>query len=580
MRDGPEYASLVGGGGGDSAALDDLSLAAFAARGAYYRGLREDLRALEAEFGGEGALNSDLNFVVLRDQVETWLEGEPFAAHLMPVSCMEGPQIDLLQLLRAMPSGTLAERAAVLARLRAFPEQATQVRELLAEGLRQGRTMPRVCLEAVPGQIDAVLAGARADPRKTAFFDAFRAELAAAPPGVASPAEAPALAEAQREEAAAAIRDVVAPAFEDMRRFLLDVYIPGARTSHSCSDLPDGQAHYVQCLKFHTSTSLSPEEIHELGTREVERVRGEMEAVLQKLGHAEGGADLASFLTALRDSPDHIAPSAEALLGGYRRRLADVQTRLPELFHDPPTLPLDVVETPAHQAGSAPAAYYFSQGVGRPGLFYVNTHDLPSRPTYQTDVLLLHEAVPGHHLQAAHACALQERGELLAFRANLEDRRYNLPPSRRPFYSAYVEGWALYCEGLGAELGLYDDPLQEFGRLSFEALRACRLVVDTGLHALGWTQKQAESYMLQNSALSRREVETEVVRYLAWPGQAVSYKVGELFIRRLRARLEAEHPGGTGSPEWPDALRDFHETLLRHGSCPLDVFEHLLFGTE
>ena len=303
---------------------------------------------------------------------------------------------------------------------------------------------------------------------------------------------------------------------------------------------------------------------------------------MRKLGRAggagEGGGgggpgDLAGFLDELRGSPDFTAPSVEALLEGYRHRLADVELRLPDLFHAAPALPLEIVETPAHQAGSAPAAYYFSQGVGRPGLFYVNTHDLPSRPTYQTDVLLLHEAVPGHHLQAAHACELQARGALPAFRANLEDRRYNWPPSRRPFYSAYVEGWALYCEGLGAELGLYSDPYQEFGRLSFEALRACRMVVDTGLHAFGWSQERACDYMLENSALSRLEAETEVVRYIAWPGQAVSYKVGELRIRGLRAKLEERHGG---SAAWPEILRDFHETLLSNGSCPLHVFECLL----
>ena len=579
VRDGPEYASLVGDPGGDPGALDDLSLGAFAARGAYYRGLRAELGALEAECGGPGAaaLAGNLDFAVLRDQCETWLAGEPFGGHLMPVSCMEGPQIDLLQLLSAMPRGSLRERAAVLARLRAFPAQAGQVRALLEEGLRQGRTMPRVCLEAVPGQIAAVLAGGREDPRGSAFFDAFRGELEASE--AAGAAEA---VEAQREQAAAAIREGVVPAFEALRHFLEETYIPGARETVACSDLPDGPAHYRQCLRFHTSTEMTPEEVHALGLREVARVRTEMEAVMGTLGRAGGagggggsggGRDLAGFFDELRRSPDFTAPSVEALLEGYRQRLADVEARLPDLFHAAPALPLEIVETPAHQAASAPAAYYFSQGVGRPGLFYVNTHDLPSRPTYQTDVLLLHEAVPGHHLQAAHACELQARGALPAFRANLEDRRYNWPPSRRPFYSAYVEGWALYCEGLGAELGLYSDPYQEFGRLSFEALRACRMVVDTGLHAFGWSQERACDYMLENSALSRLEAETEVVRYIAWPGQAVSYKVGELRIRGLRAKLEERHGG---SAAWPEILRDFHETLLSNGSCPLHVFECLL----
>ena len=468
---------------------------------------------------------------------------------------LEGPQVDFPYLVACMKPRTATDFAAVLARFDAFPGHVDDVLALMDEGIRQSRVFARVCVEAVPAQIDGLLGEAAGTP----FFKHF----AGAMEGVEAGAR-----ERLRADAAAKIEARVQPAFRKLKAYLEEVYLPACRTTAdgiACADLPDGKAHYEQCLRFHTSTALTAEEIHAMGLAEVERIRGEMERVKDECAF---DGDLKAFIADLRASADFRAGSEEELLQKYRDRLAFVVENLPSLFSAAPELPLTIMPTPAHQAPSAPAAYYLSQGKGNPGLFYVNTYRIAERPTYQIDTLLLHEAIPGHHMQAAYACRMEETGRLPSFRANIEDRRYNWAPSRRPFYSAYVEGWALYCEGLGKELGLYDDPVLYFGKLSFEATRAVRLVVDTGIHALGWSRDKAVDFMFANTALSRHEVETEITRYIGWPAQAVSYKVGELHIRGLRQKLEARF-GSADRDEYVAKLKEFHDIVLRGGNVPL-----------
>ena len=314
-------------------------------------------------------------------------------------------------------------------------------------------------------------------------------------------------------------------AFIKFTDFLENDYVPNLRTEISASKgYPNGEEYYIDCLKFHTTTSMSPMEIHQLGLDEVQRVRKEMEVIASKDGY-KGRLD--QYLEYLRTSTDFEPKSATALLAHYRDLTQRLYPALLNIFHmrSLPRQPLKIIETPTASAHMAPAAYYLagSTDAPRPGMFYVNTSKLATRRTYECEALALHEAIPGHHIQGA----IQAECNLPEFRKYAEDRRYFESPCRFPFYTGYIEGWGLYSETLGKELGLYNYPSDEFGQLSMEALRSSRLVVDTGMHFMGWSHEQAVQYMLENTAMGEHDARTEVTRYVTWPGQATAYKVSQ-----------------------------------------------------
>jgi uncharacterized protein (DUF885 family) len=354
-----------------------------------------------------------------------------------------------------------------------------------------------------------------------------------------------------KEAGLAAIRDSVLPGYAALLRFVEDEYLPAARASIPAADLPDGRDYYRLCIRHFTSLDLTPEEVHQTGLDEVRRIQAEMQAVIRQVGFED---NFKAFVEFLRSDPRFYAAAPEALLEKTALVLKRMDGELPGLFKTLPRLPYGIRPIPDYAAPGNTTAYY-QPGSGdgsRAGYYYVNTYDLKSRPFYEIEALSLHEAVPGHHLQLA----LQQELDLPNFR-------------RFGGFTSFVEGWALYSERLGLETGFYADPYSNFGRLSYEMWRACRLVVDTGIHALGWTRQQAIDFMAERTCLTLLNITNEVDRYIAWPGQALAYKIGEIKIRQLRTQAEKELRAKFN-------LREFHDTLLTSGAVPLDVLESMV----
>jgi uncharacterized protein (DUF885 family) len=409
---------------------------------------------------------------------------------------------------------------------------------LLKEGLKLGMTLPRIVLE---GRDAAIRTHSEPkSPEDSVYYAPFKSM----PAGIEAKD-----AEVLRAAGLKAVRESVIPAYAKLLVFMRDTYIPKARTTLAAESLPNGKAFYRRQIKDYVTLDLEPAAIHEKGLSEVARIHAEMEQVMHE---AKFEGEFADFLKFLRTDPQFYAKDAEELLMRAAWVAKRVDGQLPKYFGTLPRLPFGIQPVP-----EAIAPYYTggryappSYGSTEPGYYWVNTYDLKSRPLYVLPSLTLHEAVPGHHLQGALA---NEQGEQ--------------PPFRRFSYiSAFGEGWALYTEHLGLEMGIYRTPYEQFGRLTYEMWRACRLVVDTGIHSKNWTRDQALKFMHDNTALSEHEIGTETDRYISWPGQALSYKLGELKIRELRARAEKEL-----GPKFD--LRAFHDAILALGSVPLPILE-------
>jgi prolyl oligopeptidase len=352
------------------------------------------------------------------------------------------------------------------------------------------------------------------------------------------------------EDARHQIANRVVPAYRRFLEFFEAEYLPAGPEEIGVSRLPDGRELYRFFARKFTTTDLSPEEIHETGLREVARIRDEMGRVIQALNF-RGTFD--DFLAELRDSPRFYITDADQLLEAYRATCARIDSQLPRLFRRLPRIWYDIRPVPANLAPDTTTAYYrpLSADGKRPGTYFVNLYHPEVRPTYEIEALSLHEAVPGHHLQIALAMEIDD----------LPDFRRYAPEGD---YTGYVEGWALYAESLGGELGCYRDPYSQFGRLTYEMWRAVRLVVDTGIHAFGWSRDRAVTYFRDHAAKALHDIENEVDRYIAWPGQALAYKIGELEIKRLRAQAEVSLGASFD-------LQKFHEVLLNDGALPLDM---------
>jgi uncharacterized protein (DUF885 family) len=467
--------------------------------------------------------------------------GERFPDHLLPIN-QAGGLITFMPSLgsgkSAQPFGTVEDYERWLQRLDGMVVWMDQAIVNMREGMEKGVVQPRPVMEKVLPQLEAMIV---ARPEDSQFF----APVKAFPESIGA-------ADRERLTATytAAIRDAVIPAYARLRDFVRDEYLPKARSTVAWSALPDGQAWYAFQAQEHTTTNMAAEEIHQLGLSEVSRILGLMDDVRQTVGFK---GDLAAFFTFLETDPQFYFTSGDDLLQGYRELKLRIDAALPKLFAVLPKSDYEVREVEAFRAQSAAGAYYQSPSAdgSRPGVFYVNTFNLKAQPKFGMETLSLHEASPGHHFQRT-------------IQQELED----LPRFRRfgGAYTAYAEGWALYAEYLGKELGMFTDPYQWYGRLNDEQLRAMRLVVDTGLHAKGWTREQAIQYMLDNSTMAESDVVSEVERYIAWPGQALGYKVGDLRIQKLRRHAEAAL-----GPKFD--VRDFHREVLSDGAVPMDVLE-------
>jgi uncharacterized protein (DUF885 family) len=513
-------------------------------RHAHERIVLEDLRAIDqAQLSGDDRLGWQL----LVRQLDESVAGHRFRAFLMPVGGRGGPQQEIPQMADRIPMRTPEDFSNFVKRLSAVPQMVRDVRSLMEVGIAEGRIPPRATMVDVPAQFDAVVAG-RLEPLRVA--------LATLPDSMPAGDQAQLRADADRwigqslEELA------------DLGAWLRSTYLPACRGSIAASDLPDGRAWYDHSLRVHTTTALAADEIHRIGLDEVARIRAEMDEVIRRTdwftadparAAMDRDARFAAFVAFLRTDRRFYAQTADELLARYRDVCKRIDAKLPALFGTLPRNPYGVQAVPKFMAPTQTTAYYKpgSLRAGVPGWFYANTHALDQRPLYEAIPLSLHEAVPGHHLQISIAQELPAQRE---FRRDMH-------------FTAFVEGWALYAERLGIEMGLFaGDPYSDFGRLLYEMWRSTRLVVDTGMHALGWSRERAIAYMQSNTALSELNIVREVDRYIDWPGQACGYKIGELRIRAMRDRAER----GLGDRF---DVRAFHDELLGAGALPLDVLE-------
>ncbi len=506
------------------------------------RAFNERYLAAIRAFDPSGLAPADrISYDIFLNEREREARAGQFPSELLPLNQAGS----LLTLMPALGSGTNAQpfRTAQdyedwLRRLDGLVIWMDQAIVNMRTGVQRGVVQPRAVMEKVLPQLDAMIVPRAQDSQYYAPVKDFPE----------------AVTDADRErltgEYTRMLETKLLPAYLRLRDFVRDEYLPRARTSVAWTALPDGQAWYAYHVQEHTTTKMTPEEIHAIGLAEVARIRGEMDAVRRQVGFA---GDLEAFFTFLESDPRFYFTQGSDLLDGYRALKIRIDAELPRLFSVFPKAGYEVREVEAFRAASAAGAYYQQPSAdgSRPGIFYVNTYNLKAQPKFGMETLSLHEAAPGHHFQVA---TQQELEGVPRFRRFGGD------------YTAFVEGWALYAESLGKELGLFTDPYQWFGRLNDEMLRAMRLVVDTGLHAKGWSREQAIRFMLDNSTMAESDVVSEVERYIAWPGQALGYKVGDLALQGLRRRAE------TALGERFD-VRDFHREVLGDGAVPLDVLE-------
>jgi uncharacterized protein (DUF885 family) len=516
--------------------LDETTSPGFRDRvGALERQFLERARLIDAARLSPGAR---VTWDIFVGEREIAIEGLKYPEDLLPLNQMSGLPMDLAVYgsgTGPQPFVTAKDYDRFLARVREFPRWADGAIAHMRDGMARGITLPRPAVLKVVPQLREIVTARLEDNIFWAPIINFPKDMSAA--------ERTRITDAYR----AALTQEVLPAYTRLADFVERDYLPAARTTVGWSDLPDGANWYRWRIRQSTTMDMAPEQIHAIGLAEVARIRGEMLAVKEQVGFK---GDLDAFFHYLEQDPRFYFSDETELLGAYRDVKRRIDALLPKLFADFPKADYEIRPVEPFRAASAAGASYQAPSADgkRPGIFYINTFNLKAQPRFGLETLSLHEAAPGHHFQIA---IQQELTGLPRF------RRFN-------GYVSYSEGWALYAESIGKELGLFTDPYQWYGRLSDEMLRAMRLVVDTGLHAKGWTREQAIAYMLENSSLAESDVTAEVERYIVWPGQALGYKLGQLHISALRAKAEARLGDAFD-------VREFHSQVLRDGAVPMDV---------
>ncbi len=496
----------------------------------------------KAEKIGAAGLNGQalLSYNIFVRDLKNNIEGERFQDWKMPLNQFRNVAGNFAQLgsgTAAQPFKTVKDYDNWLARASRIPVLMTTMQDNMKVGMKDGFVQPKVLMLKVLPQLDALI---KERPEDTIFWK----------PVSNFPKD---FTDADKARLTEAYRDLIStklmPSYRELRTFVAEQYLPACRDTVALSVLPDGEAWYAYRARMSTTTDMTPAQIHDIGLAEVARIQSEMDRVIQQVGFRGSRKEFFDFVGSDKKFE---FKSEEDLLIAYRALEAKVNQKVPELFSLLPKAAFEIRPVEAFRAQSAAGGSYNrpSEDGSRPGIFYVNTYDLPSRKTWDAESLFLHEAIPGHHFQLA-----------------LQQELTGLPKFRRfGGETAFSEGWGLYAESLGKELGVYTDPYQYFGRLQAELWRAIRLVVDTGLHSKGWTREQVIAYMKDNSATNDTEAVSETERYIAIPGQALAYKIGELKIKELRAKAEKE----LGSKF---DIRSFHAEVLKDGSVPLDVLE-------
>lgn len=532
MEQSPTWASMLG----DRRWNDrwpDVSLAAVEKRFAHANETLAKLRRID-----RAALSpaDQLSYDLFTDRLSRDIAEHPFGWHLVPLNQRGGIQTEY-ELADSLRFETTKDYEDYLARLRTIGTYVDQNIELMREGMRRGIVHPKVIMNRVPEQLDRLYAD---NPSESLFYKPFKALESSTRP------EDREIAAAARE----AITTHVRPAYTRFQRFFEDEYLQACKDEVGIWQLPDGDKMYAFFAQRETTTDLTPDQIHEIGLSEVKRITAEMDAIIAQVGFQGSRAE---FFEHLRTDPKFFYKTGEELLAATRALSKKIDPKLVKLFKTMPRMPYGVEPIPDAIAPDTTTAYYNPPAAdgSRAGIYYVNLYKPETRPKWEMVALSLHEAVPGHHFQIARA---MELGDVPAF------RKYGSG------YTAYVEGWGLYSEALGDEMGMYADPYDRFGKLTYEMWRAVRLVVDTGIHHKKWTRQQAIDYFKEHAPKTEHDIINEVDRYIAWPGQALAYKIGELKIKELRAKAQSK------LGEKFD-VREFHDVILGSGALPLNVLE-------
>lgn len=486
-------------------------------------------------------LNStnQINRAVLLYTVKNQLDSYQNKEHYMPLTAESGFHVWITNISQQVNLQSEQDYIDYLSKLRAIPQYFEQQIAWMNLGIQEGITQPKVVLK---GFEQSILAYIKEDVSDSEYYQPFKKM-----PNYLSPNKQVSI----QQEAKTVISEYVMPAYQKYYDYMVNRYQPNARNNIAAISLPSGKKYYQNRVKHYTTIDISAQQVHEKGLKEVARIRGEMNMIIEQV---QFDGNFAEFVNFLRSDEQFYAKTPVELLKEASYIAKQMDAKLPSLFKTLPRTPYGVIEVPANIAPKYTTGRY--SGPSRDdqaGNYWVNTYRLDRRPLYVLTALTLHEAVPGHHLQGSIAKEMQ-----------------NVPKFRnRTYISAFGEGWGLYSEYLGIEAGMYKNPYHNFGRLTYEMWRACRLVVDTGIHSQGWSRQQAIDYLANNTALSLHNVQTEIDRYISWPGQALSYKIGELTIKQLR--LDAEKTLGQQFD-----LREFHDQILRNGSIPLDLLETII----
>lgn len=492
---------------------------------------KEQLSKIDSELLSEA---DKINIELFSHVVEDRLFNLEYKSYLMPLNSEGGFITGILYSIQGRRLTSTEDQEVYLLKLKALPEYLERQENILNQGLEAGKTVPKIIVEKC---LNILLAFVETPAEESIFLQPF-AGFEAEDNGYLRALE---LTTTQ-----------ILPAYRKFYEYVKGTYLPKTRKGIAARELPEGEAYYEQRIRFFTTLEISPEEVYDTGLAEVARIRAEMETIIEELDYEGSFAD---FLNFLRTDPQFYAKTPEELLYKAAWIAKRAESFLPQYFGLLPRMPFTVEPVPAAIAPNYTGGRY-SEGsyrTGKPGAFWVNTYALNTRPLYVLPALALHEGVPGHHTQIMLAAEI-EGGP--AFRSST-------------YLSAFGEGWALYAEYLGKEAGIYETPYEDFGRLTYEMWRACRLVVDVGMHYKGWSRKKAMDYMAENTALSLHEVETEIDRYIGWPAQAVSYKMGEITIRMLRKKAEAELGKAFD-------IKSFHDAVLKNGSIPMRSLQRIM----
>lgn len=513
--------------------LPDMSAATLAAQATQRQQWLDKLQQVDvATLTKQQQINHAILVYSLKDAIAEYQYG----AHLMPLTSESGFHSDLAFMVSGTEFKTRQDYLDYLAKLKTIPVYMQQQTEWMKQGLTTGMTQPKAVLV---GFDQSILAFISKTPEQNVFYRPFnqKPEFVDADSWVV-----------MQQQAKQIVDQQLNPAYQQFYQFMLQQYLPGARDSIAASDWPEGREYYQNRLEHYTTLKLTPEQVHQTGLEEVARIRAEMQNIITRVGFK---GSFAEFIQFLRTDPQFYVKTPNDLLKEASFIAKKIDAELPKFFKTLPRTPYGVAPVPAEIAPKYTTGRYAGTNRDdRAGFYWVNTYALDRRPLYEMEALTLHEAVPGHHLQIS-----------------LAREQASLPEYRRNFYtSAFGEGWGLYSEYLGIEMGFYQDPYSDFGRLTYEMWRAARLVVDTGMHTMGWSRQQAIDFLASNTALSMHNVTTEIDRYISWPAQALSYKLGELTIKRLRK--EAEQQLGNDFD-----VREFHDVVLRNGSVPLSILE-------